>query len=155
MNKFSHTVNRIVRVTLAIMLSVMIVVVLFGVVNRFLLKLPISWTEEVSRFLMIWICMLGSTIAVKNGTHVAVLYFISKFREKGRQKIAFINHLLIIAFLIIPSLYGIKLCISQAGQLSPALRISMFYPFLSVPLGCIIMILHELALLKQAFLREI
>jgi len=154
MNKFSHTVNRIVRVILAIMLSVMIVVVLFGVVNRFLLKLPISWTEEVSRFLMIWICMLGATIAVKNGTHVAVLYFISKFGKESRRKIAFINHLLIIAFLIIPSLYGIKLCISQAGQLSPALRISMFYPFLSVPLGFIIMILHELALLKQMFLRK-
>jgi len=130
----------------------MIVVVLFGVVNRFLLKLPISWTEEVSRFLMIWICMLGSTIAVKEGTHVAVLYFISKFRNESRQKIALLNHLLIIAFLIIPSVYGIKLCISQAGQLSPALRISMFYPFISVPLGFIIMILHELALLKQMFL---
>ena len=155
MNKVSHTIDRIARVILAIMLSVMIVVVLFGVVNRFLLKLPVSWTEEVSRFLMIWICMLGSTIAVKNGSHVAVLYFISKFREESRQKIAFINHLLIIAFLIIPSLYGLKLCISQAGQLSPALRISMFYPFLSVPFGCIIMILHELALLKQMFRREI
>ena len=155
MNKVSHTIDRIARVILAIMLSVMIVVVLFGVVNRFLLKLPVSWTEEVSRFLMIWICMLGSTIAVKNGSHVAVLYFVSKFREESRQKIAFINHLLIIAFLIIPSLYGLKLCISQAGQLSPALRISMFYPFLSVPFGCIIMILHELALLKQMFLKEI
>ena len=155
MNKVSHTVNRIVRFILVIMLSVMIIVVLFGVLNRFLLKLPFSWTEEVSRFLMIWICMLGSTIAVKNGSHVAVSYFVSKFREDSRQKIAFINHLLIIAFLIIPSLYGIKLCISQVGQLSPALRISMFYPFISVPLGCIIMILHELALLKQMFRREI
>jgi C4-dicarboxylate transporter DctQ subunit len=151
MDKFSGTVDTFVRVILAIMLSVMIIVVLFGVINRFLLKFPISWTEEVARFLMIWICMLGSTIAIKNGTHVAVLFFVSKLDIKIRRKVALLNHLLIISFLVIPSLYGIKLCFSQAGQLSPALRISMFFPFFSVPFGCIVMILHELATLKAMF----
>jgi TRAP-type C4-dicarboxylate transport system permease small subunit len=151
MDKFSSTVDTFVKVILAIMLSVMIIVVLFGVINRFLLKFPISWTEEVARFLMTWICMLGSTIAIKNGTHVAVLYFVSKLDIKIRRKVALLNHLLIICFLVIPSLYGIKLCISQAGQLSPALRISMSFPFFSVPFGCIVMILHELATLKAMF----
>ncbi|MFX0072385.1 MAG: TRAP transporter small permease [Candidatus Hermodarchaeota archaeon] len=153
-DKFSSAVDTFARAILAVMLSVMIIVVLFGVINRFLLKLPISWTEEIARFLMIWICMLGSTIAIKNGTHVAVLFFISKLDNKIRRKIALLNHLLIISFLLIPSLYGIKLCISQAGQLSPALRISMFFPFFSVPFGCIIMILHELSSLKAMFIRE-
>jgi TRAP-type C4-dicarboxylate transport system permease small subunit len=154
MDKVSDTIDKFIRMILAIMLSVMIVVVLFGVINRFLLKFPISWTEEVARFLMTWICMLGSTIAIKDGTHVAVLYFVSKFDIKYRHKIALLNHILIIGFLAIPAFYGIKLCISQAGQLSPALRISMFFPFLSVPFGSLVMILHEFVNLKAVYIQN-
>ena len=145
----SNHLDQFIKKILALMLSVMIIVVIFGVANRFLFKLSISWTEEIARFLMVWICMLGSTIAIKNGSHVAVTYFISKFSIKVRKKIAILNHIFVIIFLLIPSMYGIKLCLSQMGQLSPALRISMFWPFVSVPAGCVIMILHEFALLKQ------
>ena len=148
LDKISYHLDRLSRGILALLMSVMVSCVLFGVANRFIFKLPISWTEEVARYLMVWICMLGSTIAIKNGTHVAVIYFISKFNIKARNKIEFLNHILIIGFLLIPFIYGIKLCLSQMGQLSPALRISMFWPFLSVPAGCAIMIFHELVLIR-------
>ncbi|UCF92998.1 MAG: TRAP transporter small permease [Desulfobacterales bacterium] len=148
-DKLSSHVDKSIHGVMALLMSLMVIDVLFGVLNRFLLKYPISWTEEVARFLMIWICMLGATIAIKKGTHVAVIYFVTKFSAKAKNRLALINHILIIAFLLIPSIYGIKLCVSQMGQLSPALRISMFWPFLAVPAGCIIMILHEVVLIRR------
>ncbi len=133
-------------------MSVMVLDVLFGVINRFILKLTVSWTEEVARYLMIWICMIGSTIALKEGTHVAVNLFIQKFNKRNRNVIVFINNVLIFAFLIIPAFWGIQLCFSQMGQTSPALRISMFWPFLAVPVGSIIMILH-IASIQKAIIK--
>jgi len=147
-DKTSYHVNRIAKGLLVVLMSIMVLDVLFGVMNRFILKLTVSWTEEVARYLMIWICMIGSTIALKEGTHVAVNLFILKFKESNRNIIIFINNVLIFAFLIIPAFWGIKICFSQMGQTSPALRISMFWPFLSVPVGSIIMILHIISIQK-------
>jgi TRAP-type C4-dicarboxylate transport system permease small subunit len=147
--KMSLYVDRAARVFLVILMSVMVMDVLFGVSNRFIFKLTISWTEEVARYLMIWICLIGSTIALREGTHVAVNFFVMKCSEKTRKKVFFLNQILIFAFLVIPSAYGIQLCISQMKQISPATRISMFWPYLSVPTGCIIMMLHLIFLNYQ------
>ena len=98
--------------------------VLFGVVNRFIFKFSVSWTEELARFLMIWICMLGASIALKEGGHIGVTFFLMKLR-KLKTTVITINYLLILIFVGTVTIWGFKLCISQSYQLSPSLRFSI------------------------------
>ena len=60
-----------------------------------------------------------------------------------------INSVLIIGFLAVVGYYGFRLCLSQASQTSPVMNVSMFWPFLAVPTGCLLMIIHYLATLRK------
>ena len=140
----SDGADTVSRAVLALLMALMVVDVLLGVFNRFLFKLSISWTEELARFLMIWVSMLGTAIALRKGAHVSITTCLSRF-YRFRQVAVWINFLILTVFLLIVCFYGVKLCYSQAGQLSPVLRLSMVWPLLAVPLGCLIMILHILA----------
>jgi len=137
----SDRLDNIARFSIWILMTVMVIVVIFGVLNRFLFKFSISWTEEVARYSLIWITILGSGCAMKSGGHIGITLFMN--RAGKLKKIFFlIGNVLILLFLAVTVIYGIKLCISQYGQISPALRISMSYPFFGIPLGCSIMIIH-------------
>ena len=129
---------------LAVCMALMVVDVLIGVFNRFLFKMSISWTEELARFLMLWVSMLGASIALRKGAHVSITALAYRFGSY-RNIVFYINFLLVAIFLSFVGVFGFKLCYSQAGQLSPALRLSMAWPLLAIPTGCMIMVLHILA----------
>lgn len=140
----SSSADRVSRWVLAVLMAVMVLDVLLGVFNRFLLKLSVSWTEELARFLMIWISMLGSAIALRKGVHVSITALLN-MSGKYRLFFLYLNAVLLTGFFIFVGFFGFKLCISQAGQLSPALRLSMLWPLLAVPSGSCLMIIHIIA----------
>ncbi len=147
--KTSNFFDKVLRFISSYLLSIMVVAVFIGVLNRFIFQFSfISWTEELARYLLIYICMIGSCIAIKTGGHVNIVFIIGKLK-KSRKAVIIFNHLIVIAFLIVVTIYGTKLCFTQSSQLSPALRISMSIPFASVPAGSFIMAIHSLALISE------
>lgn len=145
----SDLLDRVLRFISSYLLLIMVISVFIGVLNRFIFHFSfISWTEELARFLLIYICMIGSCIAVKNGGHVNIVFIIERLK-KAKKTITIFNHLIVIAFLVVVTIYGTKLCFTQAYQLSPALRISMSIPFASVPFGSFVMVIHSLALISK------
>ncbi len=148
--KTSDFFDKILRFISTYLLSAMVIAVFIGVLNRFVFQFSfISWTEELARFLLIYICMIGSCIAIKRGGHVNIVFLIDRLKKYKKAVIIF-NHLIVIVFLTVVTIYGTKLCFTQAYQLSPALRISMGIPFASVPFGSFVMVVHSLALISIA-----
>ena len=140
----SNATDTLSRILLAVFMALMVADVLLGVFNRFLFKLSISWTEELARFLMIWVSMLGAAIALKKGAHVSITFCVNRFGG-FRHILVWINFLILAVFLLFVCLFGFKLCFSQAAQLSPVLRLSMRWPLSAIPTGCLIMMVHILA----------
>jgi len=129
------------RFLLAVMMIVMVSDVLLGVINRFIFKFSLSGTEELARFLMVWISMLGGAIALRLGAHVAVTFVLVRLRAMQRWVVVF-NSMVVLAFLLLVTVYGFKLCLSQSRQLSPVMRLSMFWFYLALPVGASCMMLH-------------
>jgi len=146
--KMSDWADAICRFAIALMMAVMVLAVLIGVTNRFVFKFSISWTEQLARFLLIWISMLGAAAAVRLGSHIGVMFVVTRLKQ-WRPFIMVTNAILVIGFLVVVGVYGIKLCISQSKQVSPVLQLSMFWPYLSIPTGCFFMIIHYLSALKS------
>jgi TRAP-type C4-dicarboxylate transport system permease small subunit len=146
--KMSDWSDTICRFAIALMMAAMVLDVLIGVANRFILRLSISWTEQLARFLLIWISMLGAAVAVRWGSHIGVMFVVTRLK-RWRPFIMVTNAILIIGFLVVVGVYGIKLCISQSQQVSPVLQLSMSWPYLSIPTGCLFMIIHYLSALKS------
>lgn len=149
LEKLSLWSDRASRILMIVMMAAMFLTVFLGVANRFVFKISMSWTEQLSRFLLIWVSMVGAAIAVRPALHIGVMFIVTRL-GRWRRLVMTVNSVLIIGFLAVVGYYGLRLCLSQSSQTSPVMNLSMFWPFLAVPAGCLLMIIHYLATLRRA-----
>lgn len=140
----SDFINRVTEGILVIVLSGMAVVVLLQVIFRYVLNLPLFWTEELARYCLVWSSLLGSAVAVKRGQHIAVTIFMERLPPLLRRGLTMIALISVAAILTIILWGGIQLVAITRAQISPALRVSMSVPYLAVPVGAALMLLHTI-----------
>ena len=103
-----------------------------------------QWTEELARFLLVWVAMFGSALAFSKRAHIGIDWLIGKFHPDTRTTMALVAQLIVIAFAGVVLLYGRWKLTSSAfasGQITPALGIPRGFVYLAVPLsGCFILI---------------
>ena len=114
---------------LAALTAAMTIVVLLGVFTRYVLNDALPWTEEVARYILIWLSWLGGGIAMRRGSHIAVDLFIDKLSPPARAAILFLGRVLVLVFLAICVVYGLDLVRRVAMQSTIALGISMQVPY--------------------------
>jgi len=146
MERISDIVDNINKKLTIVIISVMAIVVFLQVLFRYALHLPLFWTEEFARYCLVWASLLGAGIALKRGEHIAVTLFTERFLP-GRKSIlaAFLVDIFIFVILVVMLWGGISLVMMTRYQTSPALRISMAIPYLAIPIGSVIMMVHLLA----------
>jgi len=134
--------NRTAEVVCSVMVLSMTLVVATQVICRYLLGASLTWSEEASRYLLIWITFLGGSTAFKRGMHTgfdAVVRVLSPgARRAGRP----ITLLAIVTFLVIVGLKGMQLALFNMAQRSPAMRLPMGTVYLAIPTGCLIMLVY-------------
>ena len=91
---------------------------------------------------MIWASFLAAAVAFREGAHVSFAVLVDKFPKRIRRNIIFFNQAVVLGFLIVIVYYGFLFAIANWGQQTPALRISKGIPYLSIPVGGILMILQ-------------
>ena len=121
--------------------AVMIISLFLQVFTRYILKLPLFWTEELSRYTFLWFLFLGSGIAFYENSHIKVEMLTSKLPRKLKNIYQIAIHLIIISYLIIVVWKGFELIHFVRRQVTPALQISRSYPYMAIPVGSILMIL--------------
>jgi len=131
--KISNIVEKITAIPLMVIGGAMVLVVLVGTLWRYAFNDPLLWTEEAARYLMIWMALVGASITLKRREHVGIEIVVNKFKPKIRKIIRVVINLFILYFLYILIIHGYKMAAGARSQLSPALRISMYWPLLSVP----------------------
>lgn len=127
---------------LAILMVAMTITVLLGVLFRYFLKMSFPWSEELARYLMIWIGFLGSSIALREGAHVGVKFFINAMPKKVSNYFIFVSRVLIIVFLLFIIKYGLSMAMRNIDQISPVMQLSMFIPYFAIPFSGILMLIY-------------
>lgn len=109
----------------------------FQVLNRNILKLPISWTEELSRYCMIWMTMFGTGVSLRKGQQMAVVFFEKRIRGKLLTALEIVASLLVVLFSGLVMVTVTTLIKTQAfsGQRSAALHIPMQYMTFAIFFG--------------------
>ncbi|WP_324751745.1 TRAP transporter small permease [Roseovarius sp. Pro17] len=95
----------------------------------------VSWTEEVARFLLIWITFLGAALAWQQGRHLAVALLRDSLPIGPRRIVTGAAILVSIAFMVALTIIGIRYMNVQSFQKSPSLRVSMSYVYAVMPLA--------------------
>ncbi|HDR15382.1 MAG TPA: TRAP transporter small permease [Desulfobacteraceae bacterium] len=145
MRKLSDLVNRAGELGVIFFVALLSVLVLIQVVFRYALDFPLFWTEETARYCLVWASLLGSGVALKRGEHIAVTYLVERLPMGFQRPVLVLSRIFVGVILAVVLWGGIQLVAVTHYQLSPALRIPMSVPYLSVPVGVSIMLIHLLA----------
>lgn len=125
--------------------SVMVGVMAFGVASRFLFRAPVAWSDELSRYLFVWLSFLGASVALRRGMHMGMDFMVARLSPGTRRWLGWGKGALVAGFLATVGVTGFQLAGLVVGQRSPAMRIPMSWPYLAVPAGIGLMLLHVLA----------
>jgi len=87
---------RAIDVLIAAALAAMVVLVFGNVVLRYAFNSGIAVSEEVSRWLFVWLCFLGAVVAMKEGTHLGTDMLVSRLPVVGRKACMVVGHLLML-----------------------------------------------------------
>ncbi len=109
----------------------------------------LAWSEELSRYLLVWSTFLGAGCVYKRLGHISVTVIRDCFPPAAQKAMQIATHLLCGAFFLMAAYYGVKYMGLQTRQLSAAMRIPMPWMYLAIPMGCGIMALHVLDLLLR------
>ena len=122
----------------AALLAIQVSVVLWGVFTRYAMGNQAGWSEELARYLLIWISLLGSAYAVANRSHIAISLLPDSLEGKRKRNMDRVIDVIILIFavavLIIGGVYFVWLAFSL-GQRAPTLDIPIGFVYLAVPLS--------------------
>jgi TRAP-type C4-dicarboxylate transport system permease small subunit len=150
---------RLLEVTLILAVTALVLVVLWGVLTRYAFGKQADWSEELARFLLIWISLLGGAVAFGEKAHLGVDYFVGKFDPAARKFTAVLGQLIILFFAItIFMIGGSNIVMNNMEQVAPALGtygIKMGHVYLALPIAGVFMILFTTEqLLETLFIAE-
>ena len=87
----SNLVTRAVNWLLILLLGTMIVLVFGNVVLRYLFNSGITLSEEVSRFLFMWVTLIGALLVMKDNAHLGMSSVVDRLGEKGKRICRFLS----------------------------------------------------------------
>jgi len=151
--KFDDVFLRAIRVAAALLLVTMFIVIVFEVIARHVLTRPAFWTEELARYTMFYMVLIGSAVATRQEQHPALTFVIKKFSARFRRVWTFIIDSLIFLVLIVVLIEGYKIAVEEWIGKTPALRIPFFWVYLALPIGAFLMIVQIVA--KYVFDRKV
>jgi len=122
--------------SITILLSiVMFITVVLGVFYRYVLRAPLFWSSELSTYLFMWSTMLGAYYACVENSHVRMSYLVEKLGTKARGVVSIIENILVLLFVLVLVKSGTEQAILNIDILTPSLRISLFFPYLCIPVA--------------------
>lgn len=127
--------NWLVERICALLVGTMVVVIWFEVVERYFLHLGFTWTEELSRYVMIWAALLAVSCGAFYREHIG-LDIVKRFLPEtaGRILMIFLD-LVSLAFFLFLAWYGIGMTREGLGQYATIFGITMVVPFAAVPVS--------------------
>ncbi|RPJ37785.1 MAG: TRAP transporter small permease [Deltaproteobacteria bacterium] len=134
--------NRWVRRICIVFSGALFILVIAQILCRYVIKVSAPWTEEAARYLMIWMALLAAGIAFQKGQHFNIDFLTSRLGAKTQKKIALFTGFLTFLFILCIILWGVPFAILGFFTISPGLEITMFLPYLAIPVAGGVMMLN-------------
>ena len=138
LNAIVYWINYAMRKIGAAVLTVIFLSITAGIISRYAFNKPLSWTEELVCFLMVYLCYISAAITTAEKKHLVADFLIAKAPEKFRKAISIISRLLMIVFFVVVCISIIKLIPNLVWK-SGVLLIHRKWYYFPILVSCIIM----------------
>ena len=145
--------ERVVETVGGLVLVVATSITILQVFFRYVLKVPFIWSEEITRFLFIWIVWLGAALAVPRGKHMVIEFVRDLFPEPWPIRIKIATDLLALFFLAVVVVKGISLVNMTASEFYVTFPLSVKYAYLASVVGGALMFFFLSQELRSTFRR--
>lgn len=145
----SRVVSFVEKWAAALLMLVMTTAVSMQVVWRYVLSLPLAWTEEAARLAMIWMVFMVVGWAIGNRTHIAADFLVQRLPARAQRWLRVVTILAIGGFSVFLLVMGTRLVILQSVAASTPLGLPRSVFSLQVPVSAFFVLIHSLDLLCQ------
>lgn len=139
------------------MMVVLVICVTWQVFSRYVLNTPSTSTDEIARFSMIWVGLLGAAYTVGVQKHLSIDLFTLNLTGVKRRISNIVINLFIFGFSASVMTWGgfnLFAKVYESGQVSPALQMPMAYVYIVLPLSGAIMMYYSLLFIIDAFINS-
>ncbi len=136
--KAKKRVDKILEWILIALMAANVLNVLWQVFTRFVLKNPSSFTEELARYLLIWVGLLGASYVSGQKMHLAINVVVERLRRGTRDIVELCVQLFIFlfaGFVMVIGGFRLVAITFTLNQISAALRIKLGYIYIVLPLS--------------------
>ena len=145
--------NRIALILCVSLAGADLVVVIIEVVTR-TAGSTFIWTEELSRWLLVWMTFIGASVVLREKGHIRVEYFISICPKKLGKVINVIGEIGVLIFLYFFTILAWRVAVDALRMEGDIILLPMFYPKLGLVIGGGLMLIHQLHLLIRSILSD-
>lgn len=154
LNTIKNKIDGALRWALVVIMAVMTINVLWQVFSRFVLGDPSSFTDELARYLLIWIGILGAAYVAGQKLHLAIDLLATKLEGNSKSYLEiFIQGCIFMFAFVVMVIGGLRLVYVTLTleQISAALQIPLGYVYMAVPLsGLLMMFYTSLFILEES-----
>jgi len=150
-----NIVRQLVTIAIISIFSLMVLVVFAQVVWRFVFNNPFPWSEELARYLQVWLILLASVACIRKGRHLAVDFFTQVLPFKVAKIFKLLSLVCILLFTGVLFVVSIHLIQITIHQITPAIRVPIMVVYLAFPVSAFLMFMETLILfLKMTGARD-
>ncbi len=146
--KAVNKLMKVVEFVVTALLAAAVVIVILQIFWRYVLSNPLGWTDQMARFMFMWIIMLGIPVMFNRNIMMSFDMILENIHGKPHDIIHIVIRLLGVAFCVCYFLFALKLCQMSAGKTFPGVKIPYNFLYAAQPSCCVLL---AIVLLKQAY----
>lgn len=141
------------KIIVMVLMAAMAIVITTAVVYRYFLNDPITWASEASIFMMAWLTFLGASLGLKYKAQASITIITDKLSDKNRRRLDIFTHVIILICLAYLVYVSYDWFYPLTNKASSAMRLPMWVPYASVPVGLTFALIHLLTYTLKTIMR--
>lgn len=147
LDRISYSINHWVENLVCAMGITMAIIVATQVFSRYVLNYSLFWSEELARFLLVWLTFLGATVAYFYGAHPGVDVLYRRLSPGLQRWASLVVHGVSLCLFGVMVIHGMEFAWFVRFQITPALSLPKWIVMGVIPMGGLIFMVHGLAFL--------
>lgn len=143
--------NRITRIFMIGIILIMSLILLLQIISRFLVFMPLSWSQELLQYLNIWLVFLGAAVAVKEKAHIKIDLMVERFPSSFGKFFRIFSYLVSTLLVSLVAHQAYTLMGKTMHKCIGSFPVPMGYFYLSLLCGCSLMALNYFFLIFSEF----
>lgn len=137
-------INFLLKVLIGAFCTIAFFVIAWQIVSRYVFNAPLAWSDELVRYLLVWITFIGAGLAIRYSKLIRLdlIFNIFPLSDRVERIIRGIAMLLTITFCLIILFYSWEILQIVHKQKSSSMKIPMSIPYSAIPIGSLIMIIN-------------